>query len=96
MTALLWFEIMAFTLFIQLWLSLRVFRLRILCRGFDLRKCLSIKVRKHFPTSGPILAVFGVWGRFSVGEIVIVAALVEGILVSTFSFFKGFLVGRNF
>ena len=46
--------------------------------------------------SGPILAVFDVWGRFSVGEIVIVAALVEGILVSTFSFFKGFLVGRNF
>ena len=46
--------------------------------------------------SGPILAVFGVWGRFSVGEIVIVAALVEGILVSTFSFFIGFLVGRNF
>ena len=41
--------------------------------------------------SGPILAVFGVWGRFSTGEIVIVAALVEGILVSSFGFFKGFL-----
>ena len=33
--------------------------------------------------SGPILAVFGVWGRFSVGEIVIVAALVEGIILPT-------------
>ena len=33
--------------------------------------------------SRPILAVFGVWGRFSVDEIVIVAALVEGIILPT-------------
>ena len=38
--------------------------------------------------SGPILAVFGVWGRFSVGEIVIVAALVEGISSDKESFEK--------
>ena len=46
--------------------------------------------------SGPILAVFGFWKCFSVGEIVIVAALVEGVLVYSFRLFKEFLVGRNF
>ena len=61
--------------------------------GFDI---LAVRRIEPGDVSGPILAVFGVWGRFSAGEIVIVAALVEGILVSTFSFFKGFLVGRKF
>ena len=33
---------------------------------------------------------------FSVGGIVTVAALVEGVLGDSFRFFKGFVVGRNF
>ena len=86
--------------------------LKILCSEIDLGKCLSIKARKHFPTlvltflavrgikpgdvSWSILAVIGYWSGFSVGQLIIVATLVEGILVGTFSFFKGFLVGRNF
>ena len=80
MKALLWSEIMTFTCTLLMQqLSLRVFWLKILCRGFDLGTCSSIKVRKHFPmlvltlwlhakiepgdVSRPILAVFGLWSR---------------------------------
>lgn len=45
--------------------------------------------------SRPIRAVFGFWTSFSVSEIIIVAALVEGLVVGAFRFFKRFLVGRN-
>ena len=40
-------------------------------------------------------AVFGFWRCFSVGETVIVAALVERVLVDSFSFFKGFISERR-
>ena len=57
-----------------------------------------LAVRRIEPgdVSGPILAVFGFWTCFSVGEIVIVASLVECVLVDSLSIFKGFLVRRNF
>ena len=50
-TVLLWLDIIDLTLFMQLWLNLRVFRLKILWRGLDFGKCWSIKERRHFPTS---------------------------------------------
>ena len=50
MVALFWLEIIVFTLLMQLQLILRVFRLKILCKGCDFGKRLPIKVRKHFPT----------------------------------------------
>ena len=55
--------------------------------GFDI---LAVRRIKPGDVSWPILAVFKFWGSISVGQIVIVAALVEGILVGIFSFFKGF------
>ena len=45
-SALLWLEMMVLTLLMQLYLSLRVFRLKILYRGFDLGRCWLMRERK--------------------------------------------------
>ena len=58
-TVLLWFDIIDLTLFMQLQLNFSVFRLKILCSGFDFGKCWLMRERKHFPTFVSTFLLYG-------------------------------------